>query len=185
MNDDPITPGDAQPTGNGTDRSGISRRSFVQTLGLSAAAGALAPSDAPARADQPDEARIVGPDPVKVTLRVNGRDMTATLDPATTLLDALRIEMGVTGSKEICDRGACGGCSVLVDGRLVPVRLLHAGARRRDQGPARREPETHPPADQAGAERQSLSLRDVHEHLQRRARGVRPAGDHGRGRTLT
>jgi aerobic-type carbon monoxide dehydrogenase small subunit (CoxS/CutS family) len=49
---------------------------------------------------------------------VNGRARAIRVDPATTLLAALRLDMGLTGSKEICDRGSCGGCSVLIDGKL-------------------------------------------------------------------
>ncbi len=109
-------------------RAGVTRRSFIQTAGLSAAAGALqqgarAASDPP---DTVDGVRIIGPDPVPVTLRVNGTPMKTTVDPATTLLDALRVNLGLTGSKEVCDRGACGGCSVLVDGRLTVSCMMLA-----------------------------------------------------------
>jgi xanthine dehydrogenase YagT iron-sulfur-binding subunit len=52
--------------------------------------------------------------------------MKKTIDPATTLLDALRIQCDLTGSKEICDRGSCGGCSVLIDGKLVASCMMLA-----------------------------------------------------------
>lgn len=55
----------------------------------------------------------------RVTLRVNGRDQALTLDPRTTLLDALRDGLGLTGAKKGCDRGECGTCTVLLDGRRV------------------------------------------------------------------
>jgi xanthine dehydrogenase YagT iron-sulfur-binding subunit len=56
---------------------------------------------------------------VTVTLRVNGTGHPLHLDPRVTLLDALRDELGLTGTKKGCDQGACGACTVLVDGRRV------------------------------------------------------------------
>jgi xanthine dehydrogenase YagT iron-sulfur-binding subunit len=56
---------------------------------------------------------------VAVTLRVNGSEHPLRLDPWVTLLDALRDELGLTGTKKGCDQGACGACTVLVDGRRV------------------------------------------------------------------
>jgi aerobic-type carbon monoxide dehydrogenase small subunit (CoxS/CutS family) len=107
--------------------NGVSRRSFIQTLGLSAAAGALsAPTSAADEATTDAEVPIVGPDAIDVSLRVNGKRLRRRLDPATTLLEALRIEHGLTGPKEICNRGSCGGCSVLVDGALVASCMMLA-----------------------------------------------------------
>jgi xanthine dehydrogenase YagT iron-sulfur-binding subunit len=71
-------------------------------------------------------------DPVAVTLRVNGREHALRLDPRVTLLDALRDHLGLTGSKKGCDRGQCGACTVLVDGRRIysclALALVHEGA---------------------------------------------------------
>lgn len=123
------------PRDNQTRSSGVSRRSFMQTLGLSAAGAAIADraealergqDGAQPRDGQPGGPAIFGPDPVAVQLNVNGRLVRTTIDPATTLLECLRINAGLTGTKEVCDRASCGACSVLVDGRLVNACMMLA-----------------------------------------------------------
>jgi len=64
---------------------------------------------------------------IHVTTTVNGDPAEFLADPQTTLLDALRDELGLTGSKEGCGSGDCGACSVIVDGRLVCSCLMLAG----------------------------------------------------------
>jgi xanthine dehydrogenase YagT iron-sulfur-binding subunit len=59
------------------------------------------------------------PAPLSVTLRVNGAEHRLTLDPRTTLLDALREHLHLTGSKKGCGLGQCGACTVLMDGKRV------------------------------------------------------------------
>jgi xanthine dehydrogenase YagT iron-sulfur-binding subunit len=63
---------------------------------------------------------------VAVTLRVNGADHQLRLDPRVTLLDALRDGVGLTGTKKGCDQGACGACTVMVDGKRVVSCLMLA-----------------------------------------------------------
>ncbi|HXH93593.1 MAG TPA: 2Fe-2S iron-sulfur cluster-binding protein [Thermoanaerobaculia bacterium] len=59
------------------------------------------------------------PNAIPVALNVNGRVHELRLDPRTTLLDALREHLNLTGTKKGCDQGACGACTVLVDGRRI------------------------------------------------------------------
>jgi aerobic carbon-monoxide dehydrogenase small subunit len=63
---------------------------------------------------------------IHVTTTVNGDAAEFLTDPGTTLLDALRDELGLTGSKEGCGSGDCGACSIIVDGRLVCSCLMLA-----------------------------------------------------------
>ena len=63
-----------------------------------------------------------------VVLRVNNRDLPLTIEPRTSLLDALREYAGLTGSKKGCDHGSCGACTVHVDGKRV-VSCLTLAAR--------------------------------------------------------
>jgi xanthine dehydrogenase YagT iron-sulfur-binding subunit len=84
-----------------------------------------------------------------VTLTVNGRDYHLTLDPRMTLLDALREQLGLTGSKKGCDHGQCGACTVHVDGeRHLSCLTLAASAEGRNvttiEGLAPEEGSLHP-----------------------------------------
>jgi xanthine dehydrogenase YagT iron-sulfur-binding subunit len=67
-----------------------------------------------------------GPQPVMVTLTINGSPHTLALEPRVTLLDALRERLDLTGTKKGCDQGTCGACTVLVDGRRVNACLTLA-----------------------------------------------------------
>jgi xanthine dehydrogenase YagT iron-sulfur-binding subunit len=71
------------------------------------------------------------PPPSKVELQINGSAHTLTLDPRTTLLDALREHLALTGSKKGCDHGQCGACTVLIDGRRInsclTLAVMHDG----------------------------------------------------------
>ena len=69
--------------------------------------------------------------PMKVELQINGQPHSLTLDPRTTLLDALREHLALTGSKKGCDHGQCGACTVLIEGRRInsclTLAVMHDG----------------------------------------------------------
>jgi xanthine dehydrogenase YagT iron-sulfur-binding subunit len=71
------------------------------------------------------------PPPATVELQINGRSHSLTLDPRTTLLDALREHLALTGSKKGCDHGQCGACTVLIDGHRInsclTLAVMHDG----------------------------------------------------------
>jgi xanthine dehydrogenase YagT iron-sulfur-binding subunit len=106
---------------NGESR-GVSRRGFLTGTGAAAAAltglqADLAPLTAQPGAPVATPAH--GPGPVLLQLTVNGKPMNTSVEPRVTLLDALRNYLDVTGCKRVCDRGTCGACTVMINGRTV------------------------------------------------------------------
>lgn len=98
----------------------VSRRTFIKGLGATAITTVAAQTAAVAQElEKANAEKIVGPGAVPVTLTVNGEKLQLQLEPRVTLLDALRNYSSLTGSKEGCDRAACGACTVLIDGSPI------------------------------------------------------------------
>ena len=107
-----------------SDKASSGRRGFLGAAAAAAAApvawqGLSGAGEAVAQPASPGAA-------MQVTLTVNGREHAVTLDPRTTLLDALRERVGLVGTKKGCDHGQCGACTVHVDGERVLACLTLA-----------------------------------------------------------
>ncbi|MGA2904914.1 MAG: (2Fe-2S)-binding protein [Candidatus Korobacteraceae bacterium] len=97
--------------------SGLTRRDFMKISGVGVAMPlVLGPAVVHAAGE---EVAVYGPGKVSTALLVNGKKLTAELEPRVTLLDALRDNFNLTGAKRVCDRGVCGACTVLLDGKPV------------------------------------------------------------------
>ena len=96
--------------------SGVTRRDFMKISAIGVAVPVVLGSATNAAAE---DVSIQGPGKVPITLQVNGKKLSAQLEPRVTLLDALRANFDLTGAKRVCDRGECGACTVLMDGKLV------------------------------------------------------------------
>lgn len=108
-----------EPADEGTpgSSSGFSRRDFLKVSGITISVPLLVDTRTIRVAGQ--DVKVYGPGKVPITLNINKKRYTAEVEPRMTLLDTLRADLELTGSKRVCDRGTCGACTVLVNGKSV------------------------------------------------------------------
>ena len=103
----------------------LSRRDLLKIGGVAATAGAvpaaglLVAKSEDAQAQTAQQSGMAGPAAMPVALSINGKKQTLRLEPRVTLLDAMRNHLDLTGAKKVCDRGQCGACTVLMNGKPV------------------------------------------------------------------
>ncbi|MFB3815831.1 MAG: 2Fe-2S iron-sulfur cluster-binding protein [Terriglobales bacterium] len=108
---------DDKPSPPVDENSGVSRRDFLKLGGITLTVPMVVGPRVVEVGGKPVE--IHGPGKVPITLSVNGKRLGVELEPRVTLLDALRDHLKLTGAKRVCDRGECGACTVLMNGRPV------------------------------------------------------------------
>ncbi len=110
---DPSKPDSEQPK----PTKGFSRRGFLR--GVSITSGALGSGLLENTAEAQTGAAVLGPTAVPITLNINGKAQKVEVEPRETLLDTLRNKLDLTAAKRVCDRGTCGACTVIVNGKAV------------------------------------------------------------------
>jgi xanthine dehydrogenase YagT iron-sulfur-binding subunit len=120
-------------TGTSKPSGQFTRRTFIAQLGAAGVAATASPAlgrtveqNAPAEAAASHGAQ-------SVTLRVNGKDLRVSIEPRVTLLDCLRENLSLTGTKKGCDHGQCGACTVHINGRRVNSCLTFASMHEGDE----------------------------------------------------
>src|ERR1700682_2858863 len=114
MNDDEKRNGESDPK---SDSTGFSRRSFLKVGGISLSVPLVMGPRTIRIAGK--DVKVYGPGKVPISLNINAKQYAAEVEPRVTLLDTLRNELELTGSKRVCDRASCGACTVIVDGKAV------------------------------------------------------------------
>jgi len=100
------------------NHDGLSRRGFLKGVSGGVVGTTVLTSIKPASAAE-KYGDVLGPENAKISMSVNGKKRTLDIDPRVTLLDALRDQLSFTGTKRVCNKGQCGACTIIVDGRTV------------------------------------------------------------------
>jgi xanthine dehydrogenase YagT iron-sulfur-binding subunit len=111
----------------------FSRRSFLSQLGAAGLAATTAPLAHATAAQAPASEQATVPGAVPITLKINGQMRQLVIEPRVTLLDALRENLQLPGTKKGCDHGQCGACTVHVNGRRVNSCLSFAIMHQNDE----------------------------------------------------
>jgi xanthine dehydrogenase YagT iron-sulfur-binding subunit len=114
----------ASSTRNLSPPAGFSRRDFLRGSGAAAAATALHQQATTALAQEKGAKVVAGE--TTITLDVNGKSHQVKVEPRTTLLDALRYQLDLTGAKPVCTDGSSGGATVLIDGKAAQANTMLA-----------------------------------------------------------
>jgi len=99
--------------------SDVSRRGFLKGAGAVISSGFVAGTEVLKAGETATGTKVLGPDKVPISLKINGAVKTLNLEPRVTLLDALRDNLELTGAKRVCDRATCGACTVMLGGKIV------------------------------------------------------------------
>jgi len=121
MNKDNLKSKNEKEISSEKPRKGISRRGFLKGAGMTTVGTVALQSGVLGNTldvKSLDEAAI-GPDAELIKLKVNGKSRSLAVEPRMTLASALRDKLQLTGTKVVCDRGACSACTVWVDGKPV------------------------------------------------------------------
>jgi len=121
MNKDNLTSKTENEAPSEKTRKGISRRGFLKGAGMTTV-GTVALQTGVLGSAMPEETldeKALGPDAALIKLKVNGKSHSLAVEPRMTLASALRDKLQLTGTKVVCDRGACSACTVWVDGKPV------------------------------------------------------------------
>jgi xanthine dehydrogenase YagT iron-sulfur-binding subunit len=92
----------------------FSRRGFIKGAGVTAATTVIETANALAR-ETKDSNKVQGPEALPVKLHINGHEHSVVIEPRDTLAQTLRDNLGLTGTKVVCDRGSCSACTVWID----------------------------------------------------------------------